>query len=238
MTAERASIVGYRDLREWLAAVDGMGELKTVSGVHWDREMGAMVDMCYRARGSGKAPAIMFDDVPGYPHGYQCLYGMMASPRRFAFTVGGIDVSTNLPFEGVLTAPEGSTVVTPLTSLIVALVESGAAADAAEAESLVAAALGLPPDVALTAFGPVDAALAGDPDGLEVYAAGVQVAVFDPVDDGGAGDAEPAGESAFDCHTEGHRLAVGPAGVVPEGPGCAPLHPGRPPARRRRRATA
>lgn len=94
MALERPSAVRYRDLREWLAAVDQMGELKTVGGVHWDREMGAMVDMCYRARGSGKAPAILFDDVPGYPHGYRCLYGMMASPRRFAFTVGGIDVST------------------------------------------------------------------------------------------------------------------------------------------------
>jgi UbiD family decarboxylase len=94
MALESAAAVGYRDLREWLAVVDRMGEVKTVSGVHWDREMGAMVDMCYRARGSGKAPAILFDDVPGYPHGYRCLYGMMASPRRFAFTVGGIDVST------------------------------------------------------------------------------------------------------------------------------------------------
>jgi UbiD family decarboxylase len=50
--------------------------------------------MVYRARGSGKAPALLFDDVPGYPQGYRCLYGMMASPRRFAFTLGGIDVST------------------------------------------------------------------------------------------------------------------------------------------------
>jgi len=90
----RKSIVQYRDLREWLKAVDEMGELKHVGGVHWDREMCAMVDMVYRARGSGKAPALLFDDVPGYPNGYRCLYGMMASPRRFAFTIGGIDVTT------------------------------------------------------------------------------------------------------------------------------------------------
>jgi UbiD family decarboxylase len=93
-TVEPASLVAYRDLREWLSAVEAMGEIKTVTGVHWDREMGAMVDMVYRARGSGKAPALLFDDVPGYPQGYRCLYGMMASPRRFAFTLGGIDVST------------------------------------------------------------------------------------------------------------------------------------------------
>lgn len=81
--------VGYRNLREWLAAIERMdGELKTVTGVHWDKEMGAMVDMVYRARGSGKAPAILYDEVPGYPKGFRCLYGMMASPRRWAYTLG------------------------------------------------------------------------------------------------------------------------------------------------------
>lgn len=93
--AERAaSLVEYRDLREWIAAVDALGELKTVRGVHWDREMGAMVDMVYRHQGSGKSPALLFDDTPGYPSGFRCLYGMMASPRRFGFTLGGIDVKT------------------------------------------------------------------------------------------------------------------------------------------------
>jgi len=93
-TNSRASLVKYRDLREWLTAVEEMNELKFVHGVHWDREMGAMVDMTYRAKGSRKSPALLFDGIPGYPTGYRCLYGMMASPRRFAFTVGGIDVRT------------------------------------------------------------------------------------------------------------------------------------------------
>lgn len=87
------SPVAYRDLREWLDGVSAMGEVKTVRNVHWDREMGAMVEMCYRRRGS-KTSALLFDDIPGYRTGYRCIYGMMCSPRRFAFTVGGIDVST------------------------------------------------------------------------------------------------------------------------------------------------
>jgi len=32
------SPVAYRDLREWIAGVEGIGELKTIRGVHWDRE--------------------------------------------------------------------------------------------------------------------------------------------------------------------------------------------------------
>jgi 4-hydroxy-3-polyprenylbenzoate decarboxylase len=87
------SPVAYRDLREWIAGVQAMGELKTLRGVHWDREMGAMVEMSYRKRGS-KTAALVFDDVPGYPSGFRCIYGMMCSPRRFAYTIGGIDVSS------------------------------------------------------------------------------------------------------------------------------------------------
>ena len=84
--------VAYSDLRQWLEGVTELGELKTIRNVHWDREMGAMVEMCYRRQAS-KTAALLFDDVPGYPSGYRCLYGMMCSPRRFAYTVG-IDVST------------------------------------------------------------------------------------------------------------------------------------------------
>lgn len=87
------SPVAYRDLREWIEGVEAMGELKTIRNVHWDREMGAMVEMSYRKLGS-KTAALVFDDVPGYPSGFRCIYGMMCSPRRFAYTIGGIDVSS------------------------------------------------------------------------------------------------------------------------------------------------
>lgn len=40
--------------------------------------------------------------------------------------VGGVDTASGKPFEGILRAPAGSTVVTPLTTLVSALQESGA----------------------------------------------------------------------------------------------------------------
>ena len=83
----------YRGLRGWIDTVDRLGELKRVSGAHWDVEMGAITHMLTEKSG-GTAPAILFDDVPGYSRGYRCLYGMMCSPRRFAYTIGGIDVSS------------------------------------------------------------------------------------------------------------------------------------------------
>lgn len=65
--------------------------------------------------------------------------------------IGGVDNSTGEAFTGSLKAPAGSTVVTPLTSAVQSLVESGKSAEDAEAN--VKAAMGLT-DVNLTTFDP------------------------------------------------------------------------------------
>ena len=82
----------YNDLREFLDQVKGFGELKEIGGVGWDREMGAMSEMVVR-RLSHRSPALLFDEIPGYPRGFRCLYGMLNSPRRFALSLG-------IPLEG------------------------------------------------------------------------------------------------------------------------------------------
>jgi len=70
-----------------------MGELKRLSGLHWDKEIGAFTEMVYRAK-PVNAPALLFDKIPGYPEGYQCLYGMLASARRFGLAIG-LDIKEN-----------------------------------------------------------------------------------------------------------------------------------------------
>lgn len=75
------------DLRDFLAAVDSAGQLKTVSGAHWDKEMGAVTEVLYRQK-VDQAPALLFDEVPGYPQGMRCLYGMLGSPARLALALG------------------------------------------------------------------------------------------------------------------------------------------------------
>jgi UbiD family decarboxylase len=77
----------YRGLRGWLERVEAMGELKRVSGAHWDAEMGAITQMLTE-RSAGAAPAILFDDVPGYAKGYRTLYGELSSIGRIALTLG------------------------------------------------------------------------------------------------------------------------------------------------------
>lgn len=79
--------LAYRDLRDFIRLVDEMKELKIVKGVGWDREMGAMTEMVVRRKGH-RAPALLFDEIPGYPKGYRCLYAMLNSPRRFCLSLG------------------------------------------------------------------------------------------------------------------------------------------------------
>ena len=58
----------YGDLRGWIERVEALGELKRVSGAHWDAEMGAITHMLTE-KSRGDAPAILFDEIPGLPKG-------------------------------------------------------------------------------------------------------------------------------------------------------------------------
>ncbi|WP_081494856.1 GLUG motif-containing protein [Bradyrhizobium liaoningense] len=80
---------------------------------------------------------------------------------------GGIDTSTGLPFKGLLAAPVGSTVITPLTTLISSLQSQGDPI----AKQKVLAAFGLSSDLDLTTFDPIAAVQAGDIAGTEVSVA-------------------------------------------------------------------
>ncbi|WIW47860.1 VCBS domain-containing protein [Bradyrhizobium sp. 62B] len=100
-------------------------------------------------------------------------------------SIGGVDISTGLQVAGVLRAPEGSTVITPLTTLIVALVDSTANDEhpltVDQAINAIAAAFNV--DLAadpqnpidLLSYDPVPAAVGGDATATAVLAAAIQV---------------------------------------------------------------
>ncbi|MBI2371875.1 MAG: UbiD family decarboxylase, partial [Deltaproteobacteria bacterium] len=58
-----------------------------VSGAHWDLEMGALTHLLHESL-KDRVPALLFDEVPGYPPGYRTLYGQLSTIRRLAFTLG------------------------------------------------------------------------------------------------------------------------------------------------------
>ena len=77
----------YADLREWLEKVEEIGELRKISGAHWDAEMGPLTQLMHEHH-KGRTPALLFDDIPDYPKGYRTLYGHFSTLNRIALTLG------------------------------------------------------------------------------------------------------------------------------------------------------
>ena len=76
----------HEDLREFLARAERAGEVLHVPGADWNLEMGAMAELVYHKR--AEAPAILFEDIPGYPRGMRVLSGATNSSKRLALTMG------------------------------------------------------------------------------------------------------------------------------------------------------
>ncbi|MEW6256115.1 MAG: hypothetical protein AB1592_09170 [Pseudomonadota bacterium] len=83
--------------------------------------------------------------------------------------IGGIDTATNLPFRGTLLAPAGSTAITPLTTLIQKVAESGSG-DPEAAQRAVAAALGLSAGLDLNDLDTIAATRRGELGAAEAFA--------------------------------------------------------------------
>src|ERR1700747_3496995 len=76
----------HADLREFLARIDAAGELLRIPGAHWDLEMGTLAEIVCHAK--PESPAILFEEVPGYPKGMRLLSGATNSSKRLAITLG------------------------------------------------------------------------------------------------------------------------------------------------------
>lgn len=85
--------------------------------------------------------------------------------------VGGTDIATGLAFKGYLSAPAGSSVITPLTTVIVKLSES----DNSAAQAAVLAAFGLDSTIDLTTLDPISGTSEGGSQAALAYAAGIEV---------------------------------------------------------------
>ena len=78
----------YTDLRDWLEIVDSFGELKKIDGADWNLEMGTLAELLSRETKGGAVPAVLFDNVPGYPKGFRTLFAQNASFKRMALNLG------------------------------------------------------------------------------------------------------------------------------------------------------
>src|SRR5438445_866317 len=73
------------DLRDWLAQMEAAGELQKVSGADRKEEIGGIVDIYQRQT---NRPALLFDDIPGYPRGYRVAANILTGVKRIALTLG------------------------------------------------------------------------------------------------------------------------------------------------------
>jgi UbiD family decarboxylase len=76
----------HADLREFIARCDRAGEIARVNGADWKLEIGTLAEIVNHAR--PEPPAILFEDVPGYPKGMRLLSGATNSSKRLAITLG------------------------------------------------------------------------------------------------------------------------------------------------------
>ena len=78
---------GYLDLRELIERFDEMGELSRVKGADWNMEIGALSETVAGSN-PGRAKALLFDDIPGYPAGFRILSGAANAYKRLALVLG------------------------------------------------------------------------------------------------------------------------------------------------------
>lgn len=74
-----------QDLRSWIAKMDAAGEIRHISGAGREEEIGGIVDFYQRKTGN---PAVLFDDIPGYPKGHRVLANLLTSVKRIHLTLG------------------------------------------------------------------------------------------------------------------------------------------------------
>ena len=83
--AKEAASTSRQDLRAWLDRLRAAGELKEINGAEREREIGGIVDLYMRKMGN---PAVLFDEIPGYPRGHRILANILTSVRRINLTLG------------------------------------------------------------------------------------------------------------------------------------------------------
>jgi 4-hydroxy-3-polyprenylbenzoate decarboxylase len=76
----------HADLRDFIARAERAGELVRIPGADWKLEMGALAEIVNHGR--REPPAVLFEDVPGYPRGMRLLSGAANSSKRVALALG------------------------------------------------------------------------------------------------------------------------------------------------------
>src|SRR5256714_13670311 len=75
----------YKDLREFIELVESLGALRRIADADSRLEIGAITE---RAAGRGGGPALLFDDIRGFPRGFRIFTNAVTNPQRAALALG------------------------------------------------------------------------------------------------------------------------------------------------------
>src|SRR5216684_1805669 len=75
----------YKDLREFIGLVDKLQALRRVAGADPLFEIGGITEV---AAGLPDGPAVLFDDIKGFPRGFRIFTNATTNPQRAALALG------------------------------------------------------------------------------------------------------------------------------------------------------
>src|SRR3954471_5028393 len=76
----------YDGLRSFLTECEKQGEVKVIKNADWDLEIGALTETVSEL--IDEPPALMFDEIEGYPKRFRVLNIPTAPRRRMAIALG------------------------------------------------------------------------------------------------------------------------------------------------------
>ena len=76
--------MAHKSLREFLAHIESLGQLRTIKGAHPETEIGCMTEMM----GEQAGPALLFDEIQGFPSGKRVVSNVFYSVDRTALALG------------------------------------------------------------------------------------------------------------------------------------------------------
>ena len=77
--------MAYKDLRGFVADVEKYNVLRHVRGAQTHLEIGGITEV---AAGLPDCPALLFDDIPGFPRGFRIFTNPVNTPQRAALALG------------------------------------------------------------------------------------------------------------------------------------------------------
>ncbi len=74
----------FKDLRDFLSALEAKNQITHISGAHWDMEMGVLSELAFERQG----PALLFENIADYSADYRIVSNLCTTSTRALMALG------------------------------------------------------------------------------------------------------------------------------------------------------